>query len=119
MTKNKYLTTKGDSRYRQAAFFRAEMQNKDDNALRTLLATKEGRWFIMSIMDNTFVNATTFTGNSVGNFNEGKRAVGINIKRKIYSLGKEGIAALQLAEREYIEFKNWLAQADQEQNEEE
>lgn len=100
------ITEKGGDRYRIATFLRCEERKKDEAALKEILSSEAGRWFIMRLFDNTFLNSTTYVGNGGWSiFNEGKRAVGVNISRKIIALGTTGINARQLAEREYIDFR--------------
>ena len=100
------ITEKGGDRYRIAAFLRSQERKKDEAALKEILSSEAGRWFIMRLFDNTFLNSTTYVGNGGWSiFNEGKRAVGVNINRKIIALGADGINARQLAEREYIDFR--------------
>lgn len=83
--------------------FQEEISRLDAEAYKYMLTDPRGRWFLMRLFDNTYVNATTFTGNSQSFFNEGKRAVGINVNRKIVeTLGTDGIKLRQQAELEYI-----------------
>lgn len=104
MTKFKAVTEKGGDRYWRQSYFKEEIERQDRAAYEYMLNDRRGRWFLMRLFDCTFVNATTYTGNSNSFFNEGKRAVGINVNNKIVELlGMKGITARQLAEREYIE----------------
>ena len=116
------VVEKGDSQYWRNAFFREEIEHLDREAYEFVLSDSKGRWFLMRLFDNTYVNATTFTGNSQSFFNEGKRAVAVNIVNKIAQLlGINGINAKQLAEREYIDFmaraKAMAAKKDSEREE--
>lgn len=89
--------------YWHQRFFQEEISRLDAEAYKYMLTDPRGRWFLMRLFDNTYVNATTFTGNSHSFFNEGKRAVGINVNRKIVeTLGTDGIKLRQQAELEYI-----------------
>ena len=89
--------------YWHQRFFQEEIARLDGEAYKYMLNDPRGRWFLMRLFDNTYVNATTFTGNSQSFFNEGKRSVGINVNRKIVeTLGIEGIKLRQQAELEYI-----------------
>lgn len=89
--------------YWHQRFFQEEISRLDAEAYKYMLTDPRGRWFLMRLFDNTYVNATTFTGNGQSFFNEGKRAVGINVNRKIVeTLGTDGIKLRQQAELEYI-----------------
>lgn len=91
------------TRYWHARFFQEEITRQDTEAYKYMLSDPRGRWFLMRLFDCTYLNSTTYTGNSQSFFNEGKRAVGVNVYRKIVDLlGMDGINFRQLAEREYI-----------------
>lgn len=100
----KYKTvSEKNASYWHARFFQEEINRHDKEAYQYMLSDPRGRWFLMRLFDNTYLNSTTYTGNSQSFFNEGKRAVGVNVHRKIVDLlGIEGINLRQLAEREYI-----------------
>ena len=80
-----------------------EIHRLDQSALLSLLKNKEGRWFLMRMLDATGVNSNSFTGNSTTFFNEGKRQVGLELLGRITDLGIDAVKLKQKAEREYIE----------------
>lgn len=97
------ITEKDSKQERLTKFMQAELRRRDEEALRYLLKNKEGRWFLMRLLDLTKVTQSCFTGNSHTFYNEGKRDVGLAIMRDIASLGIDGIKLKQKAEFEYIE----------------
>ena len=80
-----------------------ELHRLDQESLKNILKTVDGRWFLMRLLDATGVMANTFTGNSTTFFNEGKRQVGLEILARITELGIEAVKLKQQAELEYIE----------------
>ena len=80
-----------------------EINRLDKSALTSILKNKEGRWFIMRLLDATGINANSFTGNSHTFFNEGKRQVGLELLARIQDLGIDAVKLKQKAELEYIE----------------
>lgn len=100
----KYQTVhEKNTNYWHQRFFQEEIARQDKAAYDYMLSDPRGRWFLMRLFDSTYLNATTFTGNSQSFFNEGKRAVGVNVYKKIVELlGTEGITLRQKAELEYI-----------------
>lgn len=72
----------------------------DRAALKAVLGTKDGRWFLMRLLDECRVFERTMTGNSWTYFNEGGRDVGLRLRGRIIRDGH--VELLQLAEREYI-----------------
>lgn len=80
-----------------------ELHRLDQRSLMSLLKNKEGRWFIMRLLDATGINANSFTGNSHTFFNEGKRQVGLELLARIQDLGIDAVKLKQKAELEYIE----------------
>lgn len=72
----------------------------DRSALKAVLGTKEGRWFLMRLLDECRVFERTMTGNAWTYFNEGGRDVGLRLRGRIIEDGH--IELLQMAEREYI-----------------
>ena len=80
-----------------------ELHRLDQGSLMSLLENKEGRWFLMRLLDATGINANSFTGNSHTFFNEGKRQVGLELLARIQELGIDGVKLKQKAELEYIE----------------
>lgn len=92
--------------YRQAEiqkmFFR-ELGRMDRSALHSILKSKEGRWFLIRLLDATGITANSFTGNSTTFYNEGKRQIGLEILARIQDLGIDAVKLKQKAELEYIE----------------
>lgn len=80
-----------------------EIHRLDQSSLMSLLKNKEGRWFLMRLLDATGINANSFTGNSHTFFNEGKRQVGLELLARIQDLGIDAVKLKQKAELEYIE----------------
>ena len=80
-----------------------EIRRLDQSALLSLLKNKEGRWFLMRMLDATGINSNSFTGNSTTFFNEGKRQVGLELLSRISELGINAVKLKQKAELEYIE----------------
>ena len=80
-----------------------ELHRLDQSSLMSLLKNKEGRWFLMRLLDVTGINANSFTGNSHTFFNEGKRQVGLELLARIQELGIDAVKLKQKAELEYIE----------------
>lgn len=80
-----------------------EIRRLDQSALLSLLKNKEGRWFLMRMLDATGINSNSFTGNSTTFFNEGKRQVGLELLGRISELGIDAVKLKQKAELEYIE----------------
>lgn len=99
-----YSITEPDGKQEHfAKLMQAEIRRRDEEALREILGSESGRWFLMRLLDLTKVNQNCFTGNSHTFYNEGKREVGLEILRKITSLGIEGVKLKQTAELEYIQ----------------
>lgn len=81
-------------------------EREDKNCLKKVMATHEGRWFFMMILEITGYHGRSFTGNSETYFREGMREVGIQLDRKLVDLlGIEGFELKQKAEKENIEFQ--------------
>ena len=104
----RYKTNTGDDARQMllTKYITAEIARKDNEALKELLNSESGRWFLMRLLDATKVNAVCFTGNSKTFYNEGRRDVGLGIIADIVKLGIEGIKRKQQAEMEYLEFQN-------------
>lgn len=95
-----------DEQHKQAKMQKLLMQEihrLDQNSLTSILKSKEGRWFLMRLLDATGVNSSSFTGNSTTFFNEGKRQVGLELLARIQELGFDAVKLKQKAELEYIE----------------
>lgn len=109
-----------NTNYWHQRFFQEEIARQDKAAYEYMLNDKRGRWFLMRLFDSTYLNATTYTGNSQSFFNEGKRAVGVNVYKKIVELlGTEGITLRQKAELEYIKVQRDAERLITEQSERE
>lgn len=80
-----------------------EIRRLDQQSLLSLLKSRDGRWFIMRMLDSAGVNAQSFTGNSTTFYNEGKRQIGLEILARIQDLGIDAVKLKQKAELEYIE----------------
>ena len=98
-------------------FIQSSMREKDEKVLRNILKTKDGRWFLMRLLDKTKVNSETFTGNSQTFYNEGKRSIGISLVQEITALGIDAVLLKQKAEKEYIqqqlEYKQLFLEAEE------
>ena len=110
MSKLMSVTDENSAQKRMTDFIQNQMHRKDAQALKDLLNTPSGRWFLMRLLDKTKVMSDCFTGNSSTFYNEGRRKVGVDLVTEIASLGLEAFDLKQLAEREYIlqqqEYKN-------------
>lgn len=79
------------------------IREMDRKALKTIMESEDGRWFIMRLLDKTFVHRTTFTGDNTSFYNEGRRSVGVELIQDIGILGKKGVELKHKAELEYVE----------------
>lgn len=87
-------------------FLEEEMRRKDKDAWDRVLKTQAGRWVIMRILDMTNYRSRTFTGDRWGDFNEGKREVGLRIVDEIEDLfGDESVDIRHKAEKEYVAYQ--------------
>ena len=85
---------------------RIAIASKDKEAIKALLNSEEGRWFLARLMKDEGLMSTAFTGNSGTFYNEGRRSVAVDIYQKIKSLlGVEGIKLFHAAQEELIEFE--------------
>ena len=84
----RYKTNTGDDARQMllTKYITAEIARKDNEALKELLNSESGRWFLMRLLDATKVNAVCFTGNSKTFYNEGRRDVGLGIIADIVKL---------------------------------
>ena len=74
----------------------------DREALLFLLNSREGRWFLMRLLDRTDVFGNVFCDSPHTNaYNEGRRSIGINILSDITALGMDGLKLKHQAETEY------------------
>ena len=102
MTRYKAIT---DEQHKSAIIQRLmleEIHRLDQNALKSILKSTEGRWFLMRLLDATGVNSNSFTGNTTTFFNEGKRQVGLELLARIQEIGLDAVKLKQKAELEYI-----------------
>ena len=102
MTRYKAIT---DEQHKSAIIQRLmleEIHRLDQNALKSILKSTEGRWFLMRLLDATGVNSNSFTGNSTTFFNEGKRQVGLELLARIQEIGLDAVKLKQKAELEFI-----------------
>jgi hypothetical protein len=100
----KTIVTKHDELVRK--YIQKKYQEETKKNLRTMLKTKQGRWFFTYILEMSGYVAETFTGNSHTFYNEGRRSIGIELTRNIMDmLGKEGFNAKQKAEKEFADFQ--------------
>lgn len=99
----KSITDENSYQKKMLEFLQREIHRQDIEALWFLLKSKEGRWFLMRLLDETRIHAKTFTGNSNTFYNEGRRDVGIGILSSIAELGIEAIKYKQKAEIEYVQ----------------
>lgn len=97
------ITEHGSTQDKLNKMFAAEIRRLDEQALRSVLKSKEGRWFLMRLLDATRLNSSSFTGNSTTFFNEGRRAIGIELLDRVKELGIEAVKLKQKGEMEYIE----------------
>lgn len=97
------ITEEDSKRAKINQFQMMELQRMDNEALKSLLKSENGRWFLMRLLDMTGVMANSFTGNSTTFYNEGRRQVGLDILAQITALGIEAVKLKQKGELEYIE----------------
>lgn len=83
--------------------YQRKIAERDKKALRSLLATKEGRWFLIRLIERTQLYSRAYRSetNDLLIF-EGRRRVGLELINDIADLGEEELLRKQLAEREYI-----------------
>lgn len=105
MSQYKTITEKDSKQERLTRFFQQEIRRRDNEALKDILSSDSGRWFLMRLLDNSHVLGSCFTGNSTTFFNEGRREVGLQILRDITMLGIDAVKLKQRAEIEYIEYQ--------------
>ena len=102
-TRYKAITEQESKEAMIVRFQAQEIRRLDQQSLLGLLKSKDGRWFIMRMLDSAGVNAQSFTGNSTTFYNEGKRQIGLEILERIQELGLDAVKLKQKAELEYIE----------------
>ena len=86
-----------------------ELEKKDELCIDTVLATKEGRWLFMRLMEVTgFYQSSYNTDVTKMSYQEGKRAIGQYL---LYELTRteDRITKKQLAENEYMAEKKILS----------
>ena len=82
--------------------------NKDRAALRYLLASEDGRWFLMRFFERCHLISAANPSVAVDSeffVWEGERRSGLATLNAVCSLGEEALAGKQLAEREYYAFQ--------------
>ena len=85
---------------------RQAIADKDKAAMKVLLTTGEGKWFIARLLKNEGLTTSAFTGNSATFYNEGRRSVAVDIYANIRRLlGVDGIRLLHQAQEELMEFE--------------
>lgn len=116
----KSITNKDGAVEQMLSFIQESMKEKDQKVLKNILKTKDGRWFLMRLLDKCKVNCETFTGNSQTFYNEGRRSIGITVMQEIAALGLDAVILKQKAEKEYmqqqIEYKQLYLDAQAREN---
>ena len=85
---------------------RKAIADKDKGAMKVLLTSEEGRWFIARLLKNEGLHSSGFTGNSGTFYNEGRRSVAVDIYTNIKTLlGVDGIRQLHKAQEDLMEFE--------------
>ena len=102
-TRFKAITDKDSKEAMILRYQQTEIRKMDQNAMLSMLKSRDGRWFIMRMLDSAGVNSQSFTGNSTTFYNEGKRQIGLELLARIQELGIEAVKLKQKAELEYIE----------------
>jgi len=98
------ITNYEDQRWKK--YLDAQIDEKDRSAWKKILETEEGRWIFSRILQMTQWEAPSFTGNSQTFYNEGKRAIGIEITKRLAALhGHDSLIWRQQAEKEFVEFQ--------------
>lgn len=89
-----------------------EIMRLDDEALDYLLHSRKGRWFLMRLLDRTYINSQTFNPENEGltAYNEGRRGVGLEYLGMMIRDTKR-IAMKQKAEKEYTAVKSRLGRS--------
>lgn len=83
-----------------------QIRNRDANAWKKVMSTKEGRWFFMRLLDRTGYKAKSFTGNSHTFYNDGRREIGIELVDQLNMMHPhDGFIWTQKAEKEYVDFQ--------------
>lgn len=93
---------------------------KDEAALRYLLASADGRWFLMRFFERCHLLAAATPSIAMESdyfIWEGERRSALTTLNGVRSLGKEGLDGKQLAEREYFAFQEQLDRLRQEAEE--
>jgi len=112
MGKRYYSNYDGEDRQK---WVRVAIAGKDKDALQALLDSEEGRWFIARLLKNEGLHTSAFTGNSGTFYNEGRRAVAVDIYQNIKTLlGVDGIRKLHQAQEYLMEFEERALEAARE-----
>lgn len=92
----------------QKAAERAEREliKKDTEALRHVLHSEKGRWFIMRLFESCHIFSSTFPDSDHTNrmlIHEGERRIALNIERRLVE-DMESLSYKAKAEKEYFSF---------------
>lgn len=95
---------------------------RDEEAYAFLMNDRRGRWFVMRLMQICGIEESSFTGNSGTFYNEGKRDIGLSIKRDILvtldDSSNNGLLLWQEGQREFDHFARELQNVIQQMNKE-
>lgn len=76
---------------------------RDEDALKELMQSPNGRWFLMRLFDACKLNSPAYCGDTQTMLlNEGKRTIGLKLLGRLQDMGIQGIELKQQAEMEYI-----------------
>lgn len=95
-----------------------EVIRLDDEALHYLLHSRKGRWFLMRLLDRSYINMRTFDPDNMNMtaFNEGRRSLGMEYLGMLIQ-NPQRIKMKQKAEMEYAEIKSRMELLDRKQEE--
>ena len=85
-------------------------QNEKKDVIE-VMSTRQGRNWTWRILSDCGLHSTTYTGNSLGNFLEGKRAIGLRIFNEVMSYCPHSFWVMQmenLPDYNWEEFKKML-----------
>lgn len=82
-------------------FCEREKKQRNDYCLLGVLRTKEGRAYIMHLLELSEVFSENFTGTERDAYYQGRRSVGLKILLEINSLGMEAVDFKLMGEREH------------------
>lgn len=88
-------------RHEAAAKQRKELEGELKKDIRTILSTPAGRRFLWWLLSITGPHLPSYTGNSDTYFNEGRRAVGLEVEHRIVAADPAAyLAMIQEGEEE-------------------